>query len=66
VPTLIGNEKDVAATEDMRNAVFQIISLVPAVSCLISAIPFAFYSLEDKKQNGKKKTRNHIAKEPCF
>ncbi|HWR19988.1 MAG TPA: glycoside-pentoside-hexuronide (GPH):cation symporter [Clostridia bacterium] len=48
---IIGYEKDVAVTEGMKNAVFQTISLVPAVSCLISVIPFAFYSLEDKKQN---------------
>lgn len=42
-----GYEEGVTVTNAMQNKVFVAITLVPAVSCLVSAIPFAFYKLED-------------------
>jgi len=40
-----GYQADVAVTPEMQNTVFAAITLVPAVSCLLSAIPFAFVRL---------------------
>lgn len=51
VLAMIGYEKGVTVTEGMKDAVFKTISLVPAASCLVSVIPFAFFSLEGKKQH---------------
>jgi sugar (glycoside-pentoside-hexuronide) transporter len=42
---LAGYQADVAVTPEMQNTIFIAITLVPAVSCLLSAIPFWFYRL---------------------
>ena len=42
---IAGYENGVAITATMQNTVFAAITLVPAVSCLLSAIPFYFYRL---------------------
>ena len=42
---LAGYENGVEITPVMQNTVFAAITLVPAVSCLLSAIPFLFYRL---------------------
>ncbi|MFE1646225.1 MFS transporter [Microbacterium sp. P01] len=42
---LAGYEAGVEITPPMQNTVFIAITLVPAVSCVISAIPFLFYRL---------------------
>jgi sugar (glycoside-pentoside-hexuronide) transporter len=39
----------VKVTHDIQNVIFMSITLVPAVSCLLSAIPFWFYRLGGKK-----------------
>ena len=36
-------------TPEMQNTVFIAITLVPAISCLLSAIPFFFYRLGGPK-----------------
>jgi GPH family glycoside/pentoside/hexuronide:cation symporter len=41
-----GYEEGVTVTATMQNLVFMSISLIPAISCLFSIIPFAFYRLE--------------------
>jgi len=43
---LAGYEEGVVVTPEMQQTVWIAITLVPAVSCLISAIPFAFYRLD--------------------
>jgi GPH family glycoside/pentoside/hexuronide:cation symporter len=48
VLAMIGYEKGVTVTEGMKDAVFKTISLVPAASCLVSVIPFAFFSLNEQ------------------
>jgi GPH family glycoside/pentoside/hexuronide:cation symporter len=48
VLAMIGYEKGVTVTEGMKDAVFKTISLVPAASCLVSVIPFAFFSLKEQ------------------
>lgn len=40
-----GYQADAAVTPEMQNTVFAAITLVPAVSCLLSAVPFAFVRL---------------------
>jgi sugar (glycoside-pentoside-hexuronide) transporter len=40
-----GYQADAAVTPDIQNTVFAAITLVPAVSCLLSAVPFAFVRL---------------------
>ncbi|PZQ89126.1 MAG: hypothetical protein DI534_10210 [Leifsonia xyli] len=40
-----GYQADVAVTPEMQHTVFVSITLVPALSCLVSAVPFAFYRL---------------------
>ena len=42
---LAGYQNGVTITADMQNTVFVAITIVPAVSCLVSAIPFLFYKL---------------------
>jgi len=42
---LSGYEADAAVTPAMQNVVFAAITLVPAASCLVSAVPFAFVRL---------------------
>jgi sugar (glycoside-pentoside-hexuronide) transporter len=42
---MAGYEDGVTVTSQMQNTVFAAITLVPAVSCLLSAIPFLFYRL---------------------
>jgi len=43
---LAGYEEGVVVTPDMQNTVWLAITLVPAASCLLSAIPFFLYRLE--------------------
>lgn len=40
-----GYENGVTVTSEMQNTIFLSITIVPAISCLISAIPFLFYRL---------------------
>jgi Na+/melibiose symporter-like transporter len=40
-----GYQADAEVTPEMQNTVFAAITLVPAVSCLLSAVPFAFVRL---------------------
>ena len=42
---MAGYEAGVTVTPEMQDIVFVAITLVPAVSCLLSAIPFLFYRL---------------------
>ena len=42
---LAGYENGVTITGDMQNTIFLSITVVPAVSCLLSAVPFLFYRL---------------------
>ncbi|SDG51413.1 MFS transporter [Microbacterium pygmaeum] len=42
---LAGYEAGVVVTPEMQNTVFIAITLVPAVSCVLSAVPFLFYRL---------------------
>jgi GPH family glycoside/pentoside/hexuronide:cation symporter len=42
---LAGYEAGVAITPAMQDTVFVAITIVPAISCLVSAVPFAFYRL---------------------
>jgi GPH family glycoside/pentoside/hexuronide:cation symporter len=42
---LSGYEAGVVVTPEMQNTVFVAITIVPAISCLLSAIPFWFYRL---------------------
>ena len=42
---LSGYEAGVVVTPEMQNTVFIAITIVPAISCLLSAIPFWFYRL---------------------
>jgi sugar (glycoside-pentoside-hexuronide) transporter len=42
---IAGYQADVEVTPEMQNTIFIAITLVPAVSCLLSAIPFWFYRL---------------------
>jgi sugar (glycoside-pentoside-hexuronide) transporter len=46
---LAGYEEGVVVTADMQNTVWLAITLVPAASCLLSAIPFFFYRLEPER-----------------
>ena len=49
----IGYEKGVFVTDGMKDAVYKTITLVPAASCLISVVPFLFFST-DEGNNGRK------------
>ena len=49
---LAGYQADVEVTPEMQNTIFIAITLVPAVSCLLSAIPFWFYRLGAKVPAG--------------
>jgi len=42
---LTGYESGVTITPEMQNTIFISITLVPAVSCVLSAVPFLFYRL---------------------
>ncbi|WP_394553782.1 MFS transporter [Agromyces sp. MMS24-JH15] len=42
---LAGYEAGVTVTPGMQDTVFAALTLVPALSCLVSAVPFAFYRL---------------------
>jgi len=42
---ITGYENGVTITPQMQNTIFISITLVPAVSCVLSAIPFLFYRL---------------------
>jgi Na+/melibiose symporter-like transporter len=42
---LAGYQADVAVTPEMQGVVFVAVTLVPAASCFLSAVPFAFYHL---------------------
>jgi GPH family glycoside/pentoside/hexuronide:cation symporter len=44
--SLSGYEEGIAVTSSMQNLIFMSITLIPAASCLLSAIPFAFYRLD--------------------
>ena len=44
-----GYEQGVVVTPEMQNTVFISITLVPALSCLVSAVPFLFYRLGGKR-----------------
>ena len=44
-----GYESGAEITPEMQNTVFISITLVPALSCLVSAIPFLFYRLGGKR-----------------
>ncbi len=46
---LAGYEAGVVITPEMQNTVWLAITLVPAASCLLSAIPFFFYRLESQR-----------------
>lgn len=46
---LAGYEEGVVVTPEMQNTVWLAITLVPAASCLLSAIPFFFYRLETER-----------------
>jgi GPH family glycoside/pentoside/hexuronide:cation symporter len=46
VVVLAGYQEGIAVTPEMQQTVWAGITLVPAVSCLLSAIPFWFYRLE--------------------
>ncbi|MCE5236305.1 MAG: glycoside-pentoside-hexuronide (GPH):cation symporter [Eubacteriales bacterium] len=46
----LGYEKGVTVTEFMQDAVYKTITLIPAVSCLVSVIPFAFFTLETESK----------------
>jgi len=45
---IAGYESGVTITPAMQNTVFLSITIVPAISCLLSAIPFLFYRLAGK------------------
>jgi len=42
---IAGYEAGVEVTAEMQNTVFIAITLVPALSCLVSAVPFLFYKI---------------------
>jgi sugar (glycoside-pentoside-hexuronide) transporter len=44
---LTGYENGVVVTPEMQNSIFVSITLVPAVSCVLSAVPFFFYRLAE-------------------
>jgi len=44
-----GYEQGAVITPEMQNTVFISITLVPALSCLVSAVPFLFYRLGGKR-----------------
>lgn len=48
---LAGYQEGVVVTPDMQNTVWIAITLVPAASCLLSAIPFFFYRLPQAPVN---------------
>ncbi|QNO37354.1 MFS transporter [Protaetiibacter sp. SSC-01] len=43
-----GYQADAVVTPDMQQTVFAAITLVPAASCLVSAVPFVFYRLSSR------------------
>ncbi len=45
-----GYESGVTVTPEMQNKVFLSITLIPAVSCLISIVPFVFYKIPQAEQ----------------
>ena len=52
-----GYESGVTVTPEMQNKVFLSITLIPAVSCLISIVPFLFYKIPAEKN-----WKEHIAR----
>lgn len=54
---LAGYEEGVVVTPSMQQTVWIAITLVPAASCLLSAIPFAFYRLEPSPRRGAPRAR---------
>ncbi|MET0724985.1 MAG: glycoside-pentoside-hexuronide (GPH):cation symporter [Leifsonia sp.] len=53
---LAGYEDGSTVTIQMQDTVFAAITLVPAVSCLVSAIPFLFYRLGEPAAGARRKT----------
>lgn len=49
----IGYEKGVFVTDGMKDAVYKTITLVPAASCLISVVPFLFFSTAEGNSSRK-------------
>lgn len=47
--TAIGYSKGVTITPSMKNGVYFVITIVPAISCLLGTIPFFFYKLTEKR-----------------
>lgn len=47
--SLVGYEEGVIITETMKDGIFLGITIIPAISCLLSIIPFLFYDLSDDK-----------------
>jgi len=43
----LGYEKGVEVTESMKDSVYMTITLVPALSCLASVVPFAFFKIPE-------------------
>ncbi len=43
-----GYQADAVVTDEMQQTVFAAITLVPAASCVVSAIPFAFYRVSSR------------------
>ena len=50
VIAMTGYQEGVVATEPMIDAAFFTITVIPAISCLLSAIPFMFYKLDQDKE----------------
>ena len=46
---IAGYERGVEVTAEMQQTVFIAITLVPAASCLLSAVPFWFYKLTNTR-----------------
>jgi len=51
-----GYESGVAVTRQMQDTVFAAITLVPAASCLLSAVPFLFYRLSPPVKRSRAST----------
>lgn len=49
----LGYEKGVEVIEHMKDATYMTITLLPAVSCLVSVVPFLFYKLPGEGERGK-------------